>query len=38
MLLVEGFFDIDVTDNFDMITCPHIWYNKKFLDELNIKY
>ena len=38
MLLVEGFFDIDVTDSFDMITYPHIWYNKKFLDELNIKY
>lgn len=37
MLLVEGFFDI-AADGIEFKVTPCKWYNKKFLDDLNIKY
>jgi hypothetical protein len=37
MLLVEGYFDIEANKE-GFSTASRIWYNKKFLTDLNIKY
>ena len=38
VLLMNAYTDIDEEDNCTGNDCPHFWYDKKFLDKLDIKY